>query len=109
MKWCSKIILGEKNYKATKSFVLKQFDNPNEKAVDGDVDAHDVGHLQSTYVESVVDETQDNEERDDDCQRLVHVESNLHDAVVNVGLVCLKHASSPQFPLDGHSDDINAR
>ena len=83
-------------------------DHPHEDEIDGDVDAIDVGGLQAAHVQAVIDEANCDEQRDDDEERLVHVQANLHDAVVNVGLVCLEHAFSSQLPLDGDANHVDA-
>ena len=64
--------------------------------------------MQAVNVEPVVDEADGEEEEEDDGEGLVHVESHLHDAVVDVGLVGFEHASAADFPLEGDADDVDA-
>lgn len=88
---------------------LELLHSPDEECVDGYVGEKDYGCRHPCSVESVVDGAYSREEYEDDGKRLVHVETEVHDTMVDVCLVRVKHVLAVELALDGYSYHIYAR
>lgn len=84
------------------------FDDEDEEGVEGNVGEDDQDGRDGDAAHAVVEEAEGKEEGNDDCEGLVHGETGLHDAMVDVGHVGIEHGFAVELAHESHSDDIDA-